>query len=465
MTAGSNECDSDGSSLSQATAIWIGVLLVVGALLVRGAVCFRGTDQFSSDPDAYQAIAETLGATGVFGLTAASGETVPTAFRPPLYPFLLSSLVVDQHLPKVGVAVLHTALGAWAVLLTYLAGLSMLRRRTWLWGPIAAAVLVMIDPLLLRQSTLIMTETLATALVCTVIWWWARYRNEARDTTFGLVLGGLLALAFLTRPTFLVWAILLVAAGVFYNWRLGRAKGRQAVAAVAIIALVVGAWTFRNARTVGHPVWATTHGGYTLLLGNNPSFYAYLNSDAMPGMWDSESFQIAYSHRYDGDPRTAEFWEQNWNAMREVQSDEVVRQTTEHSDDRLAYESARAVIKRQPSMFLWAAGVRVGRLWNPFPSQMAGRVSWTVVVVGVYCCCLFAAMLIGCFRLGRDLLTENWWPVLALFLTLTLVHTVYWSNIRMRAPAIPAIALLASAAIPVRPRRTEGSIEVRDACG
>jgi hypothetical protein len=30
---------------------------------------------------------------------------------------------------------------------------------------------------------------------------------------------------------------------------------------------------------------------------------------------------------------------------------------------------------------------------------------------------------------------------------LTAVHAVYWSNIRMRAPAIPALAILASAAI------------------
>ena len=465
MTAGSNVCDSSGSSVSQSTAIRIGVLLMIGALLVRGAVCLRGVDQYSSDLDAYRAIAETLGVTGVFGLTATSGETIPTAFRPPLYPYLLSWLLVDQRLPNAGVAALHALLGALAVLFTYLAGLSMLRAKTGLWGAIVASVLVMIDPVLLRQSTLVMTETLATTLVCIVIWWWARYRNEARDTTFGLVLGGLLALAFLVRPTFLVWGILLVAASVFFNWRLGRARWRQLAAAVAVICLVIGAWTLRNARAVGHPVWATTHGGYTLLLGNNPSFYSYLNSGSRTGVWDSELFQVAYSHRYDGDPRTPEFWQQNWNGMREMQSDEVVRQTTEHSDDRLAYESARAVIKRQPSMFLWAVGVRVCRLWNPFPSQTAGRVSWTVAAVGIYCCCLFAAMLVGCFRLGRDFLTETWWPVLALFLTLTLVHTVYWSNIRMRAPAIPAIALLASAAIPVRPRRTEGSIEVRDACG
>jgi len=453
--------------MSRSSVIWIGVLLVIGALLLRGAVCFHGVDQYSSDPDAYRAIAETLGVTGVFGLTTASGKTVATAFRPPLYPFLLSCLLSDQGLPNVAVTVLHALLGALAVLFTYLAGLSMLRARTGLWGPIVASVLVMIDPVLLRQSTLVMTETLATTLVCMVIWWWTRYRNGARDLAFGLVLGGLLALAFLVRPTFLVWGVLLAAAIVFYSRHSERVKWVQAASALAIISIVVGAWTIRNSRAVGHPVWATTHGGYTLLLGNNPSFYAYLDSGSKHGVWDSEAFQIAYSHRYDGDPRTAEFWQQEWNGPREVQSDEVVRTVTEHSDDRLAYESAMAVMKRQPSMFLWAGVVRVCRLWDPFPRQTAGRVSWTVTVIGLYYCCLYVAMLVGFCRLGRAFFTATWWPVFALFLTLTLVHAVYWSNIRMRAPAIPAIALLAAIAVPVRPPQRVGvSTEKLDpSCG
>ncbi|MDB4506105.1 hypothetical protein N9087_00285 [bacterium] len=471
MTAEAKDCDDKAFSALQTNAVRLGVVLVVIAFLVRGAVCWRNLEQFSADPDAYRAIAETLGVTGVFGLTAASGETIATAFRPPLYPTVLAWFLDDQQLPNAAVASLHTALGMLAVLFTYLAGLSMLPKNTGLWGPSLAAVLVMVDPLLLKQSTVLMTETLATTLVCMVIWWWSTYRNRIHDLMFGLGLGGLLSLAFLARPTFIVWAVLLVLSvfvfevrGLVTASKIGASKigaskknkvRRRVVPLVvfsaglsAVLVVVVGGWTWRNTRAVGYPVWATTHGGYTLLLGNNPSFYDFLRSGSDDGLWDSAPFQIAYSHRYDGDPRSEGFWQQKWNDPREIQDQSVVAVVTEHSDDLLAYDSAKAVIQRQPEMFLWAAAVRLCRLWSPFPNPLGGRSSTLLMLTGLYCCCLYIAMLIGCFRLGRCLLTSRWLPVLTLFVTLSAVHAFYWSNIRMRAPAIPAIALLAAVAIP-----------------
>lgn len=459
MTADANECDDKAMGMLQSSVFRVGLLLVVCTLFVRGAVCWRSLDQYSADPDAYRAIAETLGVSGVFGLTAANGEIVATAFRPPLYPHVLSLFLVDQHLPNAAVASLHTLLGILAVLFTYLAGVSMLQRNTGISGPSLAAILVLIDPLLLKQSTVVMTETFATTLVCIIFWWWATYRRRMHGVLFAVVLGGLLSLAFLVRPTFIAWALLLVSTSFFFEIR-GLAQDTKlawrqrlfnaaipSLVVLSMLLVVVGGWTWRNFRSVGYPVWATTHGGYTLLLGNNPSFYDYLQSGSADGKWDSKSFQIAYSHRYDGDPRTEEFWQQPWDGPREVQDPAVVETVTEHSDDLLAYESARAVIGRQPLMFLWAAGVRVGRLWSPFPHALEGRASWLVTMVGVYSCGLYVAMFVGCFRLRRTLCTSKWLPVLTLFVTLSVVHAVYWSNIRMRAPAIPAIALLAACAI------------------
>lgn len=479
MTADANDCDDRALGTMRSHAVRVGFLLVIGALLVRGGVCWRGLDQYSADPDAYRAIAETLGETGVFGLTSASGQTVATAFRPPLYPNLLSLFLVDQRLPNPAVASLHTLLGILAVLFTYLAALSMLPKNTGLWGPSVAAVLVMIDPLLLRQSTLLMTETLATTLVCIVLWWWATYRNKMHSGVFGLVLGGLLGLAFLARPTFIAWAILLII--VVFMFEIGTSASftkknwKQSLYPIAlanfvflaVLIVVVGGWTLRNVRAVGYPVWATTHGGYTLLLGNNPFFYDYLRSGSGGQIWDSEPFQIAYSHRYDGDSRLTQFWQQSWDGPRQVQDPSVVKFVTEHSDDQLAYESAKAVIGRQPRMFCWAALVRVCRLWSPFPHASVGRSSWLLMLVGIYSCCLYVAMFVGCFRLRRCLFTSSWLPVLALFVTLSAVHAIYWSNIRMRAPAIPAIALLAACAIPPLRGRMPVSRDVqRDAlCG
>ncbi|OUW85304.1 MAG: hypothetical protein CBD74_03460 [Saprospirales bacterium TMED214] len=497
MTADANECDARAVGMLNSSVVQVGLLLVVCALFVRGAVCWRSLDQYAADPDAYRAIAETVGVTGVFGLTAASGEIVATAFRPPLYPTLLSLFLVDQHLPNAAVASLHTLLGAVAVLFTYLAGLSMLPRDggirqgtavrattghrglTGLWGPSLAAILVLIDPLLLKQSTVVMTETFATTLVCIVFWWWAAYRTRINGLVFAVVLGGVLSLAFLVRPTFIAWAILLVSTSFLFEvfgfahfsklaWKQRLINAAMpSLVVLSVLFVVVGGWVWRNVRSVGHPVWATTHGGYTLLLGNNPSFYDYLQSGSKDGTWDSASFQVAYSHRYDGDPRNEEFWQRRWEGPRRVQDPAVIKTVTEHSDDLLAYESAKAVIGRQPAMFLWAAGVRICRLWSPFPHALDGRASWLVAMVGIYSCGLYVAMFVGCYRLRSNLWTSNWLPVLTLFVTLTAVHAVYWSNIRMRAPAIPAIALLAACAIsPPRVGIHRSSDMERDAvCG
>ena len=479
MTAEANECDEKSVGRLQSNVVRVGLLLVVSAICVRGTVCWYSLGQFSADPDAYRAIAETVGVTGTFGLTAVSGETVATAFRPPLYPLALSLLLVDQRLPNAAIASLHTVLGVLTVLFTYLAGLSMLPKKSGLWGPGLAATLVLMDPLLLKQSSVVMTETFATTLVCIVLWWWATYRGRTHEIVFAIVLGGLLSIAFLIRPTFIAWAFLLISPSVvleiFGLAQITKMTWKKRVITAAIPSLivvgvlvaVVAVWTVRNLRSVGHPVWATTHGGYTLLLGNNPSFYDYLRSGSADGKWDSESFQIAYSHRYDGDPTTQEFWQKSWKGPREIQDPAVVEVVTEHSDDLLAYEAAKAVIGRQPSMFVWATGVRICRLWSPFPQALDGRKSWLVTMVGFYSCGLYVAMFIGCFKLGRAFWTSKWLPVLTLFVTLSAVHAVYWSNIRMRAPAVPAIALLAACAIP-RLRvgvRTSSDLEQEALCG
>jgi hypothetical protein len=213
-----------------------------------------------------------------------------------------------------------------------------------------------------------------------------------------------------------------------------------------MLVMTAAAWTLRNTRAIGYPVWATTHGGYTLLLGNNPLFYDYLREGRPGTTWDTERFFVAYAHRYDADPITEAFWKKDWSAVPSLETARVPANFTEHDDDRLAYEAAKATIRREPAMFLWSCGIRVARLWSPFPHHTSDRPWAAVVLVGTYYSMLYLAIAIGLWKLGRDFPHPNWWPALTLVVTLTLVHAVYWSNIRMRAPAMPALAIIAAAA-------------------
>jgi hypothetical protein len=339
------------------------------------------------------------------------------------------------------------------VVCVYLASCRLLGETDHNRASILAAVAVLVDPLLLQQSTLVMTETLATALASIIVWWWVRDAESSRGVwAFGL--GVFLALAFLCRPTFLVWAMMMGGCVAFSrppeNWAL---RVRNAAIVCAIVLITVGLWALRNTRVIGHPVWATSHGGYTLLLGNNTSFYDYLRNGEAGTTWDAEPFLLAYSHRYDADPRTEAFWKNHWD-----RPGVITAQVTEHEDDRLAYEAARATIEREPAMFLWSCVVRVFRLWTPIPHRTPNR-SWMVTItVGCYYSILYAAALLGLWKLGREILRSKWWPMWTLVLTLTIVHAVYWSNIRMRAPAIPVLAIIAAAAIRRPKEHTEDQV-------
>lgn len=463
--------------------------VILFALLVRGGVAWRKIDAYSADPDAYRAIATTLAQSGTFGLTSAAGKVSPTSFRPPLYPWLLSWFVREGQLTNLWVAVLHVGLAALTAVCIFLAGRSLLGGAAGL----IAAVFVIVDPILIQQSTLVMTETLAVTLMSIVIYAWVEFGSRAqivrpRDPaetedrfaattrvvasipafTIALTLG----LAFLCRPTFLVLAVLLAIACLipqrFMRNRRSAATehpnggpynaGRQRVWLAIMIStsmlFVISLWTIRNRKQLDAPIWATSHGGYTLLLANNSSFYDYLRHGDLGERWDADDFLIAYTHRYDGDPNTSEFWRHDWTG----QPTSAVT-FNEASDDKRCRDAALAVIRRQPGMFIWSCFVRVGRLWSPMPHLAAGRSPLSVTVVTAYYVTFYLLLAIGIWKLGKRVCGFSFWPILALTLALTAVHSVYWTNLRMRAPVIPGLALIVAAAFVPGRRVTQANAD------
>ncbi len=272
----------------------VAVAIVLLALLVRGFVCFRDVDQYSADPDAYRVIAETLAKTGVYGMTSASGKTRATAYRPPLYPYVLSRLVPGGKLSLYAIAALHTLLGCVTVLCIYRASRRLLGEIHSTRASILAASLVIVDPVLLQQSTLVMTETMATAIASLGAMVVGSSCGVVIDDRFGRC-SGCAARGCLSVPTnflgvggdvnrpALPWQTRMLPKNK--TWRVGRAA-----IVGAIILLAVGFLDRPQLRRIGHPVWATTHGGYTLLLGNNPLFYEYLRSGGFGTTWDAEPF-------------------------------------------------------------------------------------------------------------------------------------------------------------------------------
>jgi 4-amino-4-deoxy-L-arabinose transferase-like glycosyltransferase len=434
------------------------VLVFVLALAVRAAAVTAFFGALDADPDSYRKLAENVRLQGIYTTT-----NEPTAFRPPLYPLILALTVTSGEVSSLIVAGLHVVFGAGTVLLTFLLAEACGLRR----GAFLAAGLIAIDPILLNQSALVMTETLATLLAAAGMLALARVSRMPTNSNAALA-GAILGLAALCRPTFLPWlglagATLLSprcqADSEDADVRHPRRSLQLSAVYFVVAALVVSPWAIRNFVVLGHPKVTTTHGGYTVLLGNNPSFYQYLRESKRGETWDATPLASAWRWRQVSNSPRDEIWdllqtEANKKSWRDAGYDEAIFETdtpivrSEFEDDAFAYSLARRYIRDEPAMFAYACGVRVARLWQLFPYPRGASESTTAralrVLTGLWYTVLFLLAAYGAVsqreKLGRSPLV---WGVV-LCITFTVVHAVYWSNMRMRAPLMPMVCLLAS---------------------
>ena len=405
-------------------------LLLSFGLLLRGGVMVWRADELRTDPDAYVGLAVSLHEGNGF---ATPGTESPTAFRPPLYPLLLSICGAGQPW---GVVLLHLLCGAGTIAAAWrLAGIFGSREVT-----ILSTALVAADPLLLRYAPLPMTETLSALLITWLMVLLISPRAEAHGSSRSRIwaavfVGVLWSLNGLCRPT--IWAF----AGLWGVWGLfllayrqigGRKEGgltwpwtsRRDFAVMAVVCLLtIAPWMIRNQRIFGKPIFATTHGGYTLLLGNNPVFYREVVAASKRVVWHEASL-AAWQAELERDMQAAD----------PPVSGEIER-------DRWMYRRARRTIAESPELFVRACLLRLRRFWGVFPTASASRLeSWCIglfyggVLLGVL-------LSIFCRAPGRGSALQCLFLLLAAF---SLVHLFYWTNMRMRAPLSPVLAVLAA---------------------
>ncbi len=440
------------------------IRLLAGAFFIRAMVAWFGYSDLSLDTDAYARLAVNLSNSGTFGFESPDGSVVPTAFRPPLYPWLLSWFVFDGKLSYPCVAALHLVFGVITVGLTYDVGRRLNLHYAWLAG-----FAVAVDPLLLRHAQLIMTETVATFLGV-LVWWLAlivwphRASNTCRNMphcgyqwialfTFGLVLG----LSILARPTAAPWALLCIAIIPFVASSCWKRRIHDCVITSIVVLACITPWTLRNLSHFGKPIWATTHGGYTLLLANNPSLYDHFSKKGPSRGWDAQNFHWAWNSRFvEGNAElmnSREYWMQSrMESTASLQSPSTLDEVT---DDQLAYRAALATIAQQPEMFFLSCLYRTTWLWALWP--YVGTIGFSTIAIGGWYAGLFSLALIGLWRILRTGDYRGWLVGFALLISLTAVHAVYWSNMRMRSPTLPCVMLLAAAALQALPRRINTS--------
>ena len=385
------------------------LLLFLVALLVRGVALFISPSSFDADPDGYMALAENWYSYGVYG-----NRETPTAFRPPLYPAALKTLIlcrVSSERPKVksgksnsqtekriiasspnkrlnpvadffdrnvalsrnaSVALLHWILGVATALIVWFyarrAGLSPILA-------LLAGTLVVFDPILLQQSRLVMTET-AAAFFSALLLLTTTATIQKRDSKFSwfyyALVGVLFGLATLCRPAFYVFSGLvflnLVVVEIASLVRKRRERQTDLVSAlcggalriacfILGLALVVAPWTLRNEREFGKTILTTTHGGYTLYLANNPEIYAHYRSSFPFNLWNPESFHDRRSREIEAAIKENKI--QDGTVESELFQDEWNRQ------------KAIQTINEDRAGFYYSCLIRSCELWRFLPNDVS----------------------------------------------------------------------------------------------
>lgn len=423
------------------------LLVMILAAGLRLAIVLARPADLSTDPDGYLAHAEMLANGHGF---AGPYTQKPTAFRPPGYTLLIALMPGTDVAPERAVAMLHVAVGIITVLLTrQLAeqiGLSIGKSNL-------AALLVACDPLLVRYSALPMSEVTSACLLAAAVLYFRRFRESGeRDVATGkrlpgrlipegLAAGICLGVSVLVRPVVLVVVALLTLALLvreFHWWRVSSAgadEARQAagvtgkllrsVLPACVVAVVLTPWIVRNAFVFGKLIPATSHGGYTLALGNNPDYYRDVVRGNPNSAWNGEALRA---------------WQERM--IREA-ADSGAPAEDEPATDAWYYQQASAAILADPGGFAGACLVRLKRFWSlesATGSGLSRRITQTVAVwyallwVGVV-----AALLAAISRRTGYRTSDLWLTILAFLL----VHTVFWTDTRMRAPVMPLLCVLA----------------------
>jgi hypothetical protein len=407
-------------------------LLIAFAALVRIAAVAFWSAHLADDRDDYWTVAQSYVEHGFW----TSFTPLPNSFRPPLLPLVLAALL-KLGWGTIALGVLQIVLGTASVALTLVAGKRLGLGRLSL----VAAALVACDPLLIAYTTFPMTETLFTFLVIALVT--VAIPNSlsvAKPERFGVsveraaVVGLLFGACALCRPT--IWpTALLVGAWLGGKSLRARRMPRQMIINAAVAALtcavVVAPWAIRNYKILGSPVVTTTHGGYTLLLGNNGEFFRHVAERPLTELWS------------DREPdRFQQAWLTRLTAQRQR---EIGYHADELAQNQWMYHQAWKSIAAQPGIFLRACALRFVLFWNVVP-LLPSRSTLPHSVVWGFCAGYMAEFIL--FVAGLASLARGWdrrWVLsLCVILNFTAIHLVYWSNMRMRAPLVPLIALIAA---------------------
>ncbi len=411
---------------------------LVGIRLVRGenVASFTGGET-------YRSIAENLAGHGRFSIDGVH----PTGYRPPAYPLLLAGtiLVMGEH-AQLGGWIANLAIDACclAMLLVLVWRLAKCSRAMWIAGLIFAADVAF------HLEAMAQRETMLYSLLLLVFFVTASSLEIGLSRL--LILATTAGLAWLTRPTGIALApLLLIAAFFMSEHRTLGVRFARVLTACCIFAAIVIPWQAFLYRSFDEPVFAgTTSGGLNLYQGNNPA------ADVLIPFVDVDSFLPEI--------------EKQMQSLGLAEHDEIARNRRLKAD---AFE----YIASDPMGFVRRAAVKTLALYSPVPTPLGSsaietsdngvrltnfryhRSAWTILFTmhGLILIALICAAIVR----WRTLMARRLRVVVLIvgyILIVTMLHAMTFAESRFRLPLDPLIIAMGVTALWAR-RPGERTIE------
>ncbi len=384
------------------------LLIVVGlaiALRVGWSIAMPTSLEALPDQQEYVALAESVLDGRGFALTDERYAVPQTllAQRMPGYAAFVAALGASPTLVRIAQALIEAS--------TVLA--TMLLTRQLVGGrclPILAGAGVALHPYLAYFSTLVLTETLFTALLTWAMWALVRSRDDGKWWWLAAVL--MLTATYLRPSGAALWLTMALAAAVLPT-RVKLPIGPMATA-MAVLLVGLSPWIVRNALVLEAWVPTTTNSGITL--------YDGWNADNTTGGSDQAFVPLM----------------PELSLMSEVERNNHLR------------DKAVEAMRRDPWRTVELAVKKVGRTWSPVPLSEPRLL--VRVVGGVFVGSLFVLALIGLMR------GPGGWRMKVLLLTpivtLTLLHAASVGSMRYRLPIDPLLCVLATGGLAVLTTRS-----------
>ncbi|HEY1067299.1 MAG TPA: hypothetical protein VGE52_14355, partial [Pirellulales bacterium] len=194
---------------------------------------------------------------------------------------------------------------------------------------------------------------------------------------------------------------------------------------------------------------ATSHGGFTMWLANNFYYYRFLKTHDWSETWDGvlPDGPVVYG-------------------VAPSQAPAKPGGAIELAYDEAYGRLAASAIASDPVGYRLATAHRLAKFWAIEPHREGHQESVKRqalrVAIGAWYALQFALAALGLIALlfrRREPGATAWFPAFLLIVAFTYAHSVYWSDLRMRGPIEPALALFAAAGLRaivkrIRPAKT-----------